>query len=58
MLARAGGPEDAAPLLDEVLATSSGGSAGWIIPVEPLLNVVAREAAFANVLTRLRTRAA
>lgn len=58
MLAGAGGPEDAAPLLDEVLATASGGSAGWIIPVEPLLNVAAREAAFANVLTRLRTRAA
>ena len=58
MLAGAGGAEGAAPLLDEALATVPGGSAGWTIPLDPLLNVVAREQAFANVLTRLRTRAA
>ncbi len=58
LMAGAGGPEDAAPLLDEVLAAASPGSAGWLIPVDPLLNVPARQAAFAHVLARLRTRAA
>jgi len=58
MMAGAGGAEEAAPLLDEALAAAPGGSAGWTIPIDPLLNVVAREPAFANVLARLRTRAA
>jgi DNA-binding winged helix-turn-helix (wHTH) protein/tetratricopeptide (TPR) repeat protein len=57
-LAAAGGVEDAAPLLDEALAAAPGGSAGWLIPLEPLLNVTSREQAFAGVLARLRTRAA
>ena len=58
MLAAAGGPEDAAPLLDEALAAAPGGSAGWLIPLEPIVHVTAREQAFAGVLARLRTRAA
>jgi DNA-binding winged helix-turn-helix (wHTH) protein len=53
----AGGPEDAAPILDEALGSAPGGNAGWLIPVDPLLNVAAREPAFAHVLARLRTRA-
>ena len=57
VMAGAGGAEDAAPLLDEALASAGPGSAGWLIPVDPLLNVPAREAAFAQVLARLRTRA-
>ena len=58
LMAVTGGAEEAAPLLDEALSGASGGSAGWTIPVEPLLNVPAREPAFAVVLARLRTRAA
>ena len=58
MLAGTGGPEDAAPLLDEALAAAPGGSTGWLIPVDPLLNVPSREEVFAQVLARLRTRAA
>jgi DNA-binding winged helix-turn-helix (wHTH) protein len=58
LMAATGAAEDAAPLLDEVLSAAPGGSAGWIIPVDPILNVRAREGAFALVLARLRTRAA
>jgi tetratricopeptide (TPR) repeat protein len=58
MLAATGAPDAAAPLLDEALSAAPNGSAGWLIPVEPLLNVPAREDAFAQVLARLRTRAA
>jgi DNA-binding winged helix-turn-helix (wHTH) protein/Tfp pilus assembly protein PilF len=57
-MAGTGAPEDAAPLLDEALSTAPPGSAGWTIPVDPLLNVSAHESAFALVLARLRTRAA
>lgn len=48
---------DAASVLDEALAAAPGGSAGWLIPVDPLLDVRAHGPAFAHVLTRLRTRA-
>ena len=58
MAAGTGGPEDAAPLLDQALGAAPGGAAGWLIPVDPLLNVTAREQAFAQLLARLRTRAA
>ncbi len=53
----AGGPGDAARILDEALATASTGSGGWLIPVDPLINVTAHEPVFAHVLARLRTRA-
>jgi DNA-binding winged helix-turn-helix (wHTH) protein len=53
----AGGPEDAARILDEALGSASTGSAGWLVPVDPLLNMSAHEPAFARVLARLRTRA-
>jgi DNA-binding winged helix-turn-helix (wHTH) protein len=52
-----GGPEDAAPILDEALSHAPGGSAGWLIPVDPLLNVAAHEPFFTRVLARLLTRA-
>ena len=58
LLAISGAAEDGAPLLDEALSHASPGSAGWTIPVDPLLNVTTREQAFALVLARLRTRAA
>jgi hypothetical protein len=51
------GPLDAARILDEALASASSGSAGWLIPVDPLLNITAHDPAFARVLVRLRTRA-
>ena len=53
----AGGPDDAAPILDATLSTAPGGSGGWLIPVDPLLNVPAHQPSFAHVLARLRTRA-
>jgi DNA-binding winged helix-turn-helix (wHTH) protein len=58
LMASTGGSDDAAPLLDEALSNAPPGSAGWTIPVDPLLNVTAREQTFALVLARLRTRAA
>jgi hypothetical protein len=54
----AGGPVDGAAILDEALANAPSGSAGWTIPVDPLLNVPAHEPMFSHVLARLRTRAA
>jgi DNA-binding winged helix-turn-helix (wHTH) protein len=53
----AGGPEDAAMILSEALAAAPTGTAGWVIPVDPLLNISAHEPAFVHVLARLRTRA-
>jgi DNA-binding winged helix-turn-helix (wHTH) protein len=54
----AGGHKEAARLLDGALADAVPGNAGWLMPVEPLLNVTADPAAWAPVLARLRTRAA
>jgi DNA-binding winged helix-turn-helix (wHTH) protein/Tfp pilus assembly protein PilF len=54
----AGGPGDAASLLDHALSVAPGGNSGWLIPVDPLLNVLEHESAFSHVLARLRTRAA
>jgi DNA-binding winged helix-turn-helix (wHTH) protein len=48
-----------APRVIEVaLASAPPGNAGWLIPVEPLLNVSANPEVWAPVLARLRTRAA
>lgn len=43
--------------LDQALASAEPGSEGWIVPVEPLLNVPARPDAWAAVLARLQARA-
>ena len=48
----------AAQVLDGALAAAPPGNAGWLVPVEPLLNVSARPDVWAPVLARLRTRAA
>jgi DNA-binding winged helix-turn-helix (wHTH) protein len=48
----------AARLLDRALAAAPPGNAGWLVPVEPLLNVSANPDVWAPVLARLRTRAA
>jgi DNA-binding winged helix-turn-helix (wHTH) protein len=53
-----GAPDEAGQVLHEALGAAPGGSAGWLIPVDPLLNVAGREHAFTHVLARLRTRAA
>jgi DNA-binding winged helix-turn-helix (wHTH) protein len=58
LMAVTGGVDDAAPMLDEALSAAPAGSAGWTIPVDPILNIPAREEAFSLVLARLRTRAA
>lgn len=57
LAAAAGAVDPAAAALDEALAAAAGGSAGWLIPVDPLLNVSARATAFSKPLARLRARA-
>jgi len=58
LMAATGGAAEAAPLLNEALSGAPPGSAGWTLPVDPLLNLGAHEDAFSLVLARLRTRAA
>jgi DNA-binding winged helix-turn-helix (wHTH) protein/Tfp pilus assembly protein PilF len=48
----------AVQVLDGALASAAPGNAGWLVPVEPLLNVSATPDVWAPVLARLRTRAA
>ena len=57
-LVLAGDAASAARVLDHALATAPSGNAGWILPVEPTLNVSAAPAIWSSVLARLRTRAA
>jgi DNA-binding winged helix-turn-helix (wHTH) protein len=49
---------DAVHLVDDALAAAPNGSAGWLIPVEPLLMVHLHADAWGGVLARVRTRAA
>lgn len=58
ILAVAGDPDEAMRLIDQALASAPPGNAGWLLPVEPLLNVAATPETWAPVLARLRTRAA
>jgi DNA-binding winged helix-turn-helix (wHTH) protein len=58
LLVVAGDLQDAMHLLDQALTAASPGNAGWLLPVEPLLNVAAAPDTWAPVLARLRTRAA
>jgi DNA-binding winged helix-turn-helix (wHTH) protein len=57
-LALAGDAASAARALDHALAAAPSGNAGWILPVEPTLNVSAAPAIWSSVLARLRSRAA
>ena len=57
-LAVSGNRAEAARVIDNALSGAAPGSAGWVMPVEPLLNVAADPPAWALALTRLRTRAA
>jgi len=56
-LAAAGDHTEAARVLDEALTGAPASSAGWLLPIEPLLNVSARPENWARVLTHLRNRA-
>ena len=53
-----GAHPEAARLVDEALAAAPSGSAGWLLPVEPLLHVTAQPDIWAPALERLRTRSA
>jgi DNA-binding winged helix-turn-helix (wHTH) protein len=57
-LAITGAHADAAGLIDEALAGAAPGGAGWVLPLEPLLNVHAHPDAWTRPLARLRNRAA
>lgn len=54
----AGKPVDAARLIDDTLAAAPSGNAGWLLPIEPLLQVSAAPDIWAPALARLRTRSA
>ena len=45
-------------LVDQALTAAPPGNAGWIVPLEPLLNVAAAPDTWAPVLAQLRARAA
>lgn len=57
-LALAGRHDEAARRCAEALAQAEPGQAGWIIPVDPLLNPLAHRDAWARTLAMLRDRAA
>ena len=53
-----GDPASAARLLDQALVAAPSGSAGWLLPIEPTLNVSGEPAIWSSALARLRARAA
>lgn len=57
-LVAAGDHVNAVRLMDQALAAAPPGNVGWLLPIEPLLNVAAAPGAWAPVFARLRTRAA
>jgi DNA-binding winged helix-turn-helix (wHTH) protein len=48
----------AAQVIDAALSSAPPGNAGWLLPIEPLLNVAGNPDLWAPVLGRLRARAA
>jgi DNA-binding winged helix-turn-helix (wHTH) protein len=56
-LVAAGDHAGAARIVDEALAGAPAGNAGWLLPIEPLLNVAARPDTWARALAHLRNRA-
>jgi len=56
-LVASGDHSEAARIVDEALAAVPAGNAGWLLPIEPLLNVAARPDTWARALARLRNRA-
>jgi DNA-binding winged helix-turn-helix (wHTH) protein/Tfp pilus assembly protein PilF len=57
VLALQGKHHEAAGLCRDALLQTEPGSAGWLLPVEPLLHVTARHEAWARTLATLRDRA-
>lgn len=57
-LVMSGEPERAAMIVDRMIAAAPDGSTGWLLPVEPLLQIGRQSAAWSSVLARLRDRAA
>jgi DNA-binding winged helix-turn-helix (wHTH) protein len=58
LLIRSGAATEAARIVEEALAVTAAGSAGWLLPVEPFLNVVDSPAIWTRALALLRNRAA
>lgn len=58
VLSGAGDHASAARRVGHALDAAPPGNAGWIVPVEPMINVTAAPDVWAPVLGRLRTRAA
>jgi len=58
VLVARGDVASAVRLVDDALTAAPPGNNGWIVPVEPLLNVAAAPDVWTPVLARLRTRAA
>lgn len=56
--ALAGDHARAARVVEEALSGAAPGSAGWILPIEPLIGVGAHAALWAGALAQLRNRAA
>jgi DNA-binding winged helix-turn-helix (wHTH) protein/cytochrome c-type biogenesis protein CcmH/NrfG len=57
-LVLAGSHSEGARIVGDALAAAPPGNAGWLVPVEPLLNVSAAPNAWNGVLSQLRIRAA
>jgi len=57
-LVLSGTPTDAARIVDHALAEATPGSAGWLLPVEPILCALADPVLWASALSRVRNRAA
>jgi len=58
LLVLSGDLQDAMRLVEHTLTAAPPGNAGWLIPVEPMLNVSLAPELWAPVLARLRSRAA
>jgi len=55
-LIRKGGADEAAARIERTLAEAPPGNTGWLLPVEPLLNVAADPARWSRALASLRSR--
>jgi DNA-binding winged helix-turn-helix (wHTH) protein len=58
LLIQSGASADAARVIEEAITLSASGSTGWLLPVEPLLNVTGRPEVWGRVLALVRNRAA
>ncbi len=56
LLERSGRPDEAAGLVASALASAPGGGAGWLLPIDPSLNVQRDPARWRTALTTLHER--